>query len=64
VIKVGITRKAAVTQLDALVKAAHDQFGYPGSDARLKQLDDHVATVRMVVDHLFDESSRSSKEGR
>jgi hypothetical protein len=58
-----MTKKAALAVLSDLQKTAHTQFTYPGVSARLAQLDDHIATVRMVVDHLFDESARS-KEGR
>ena len=56
-------RRAALMALDGVQKSVHARFDYPGSDARLAQLDDHIATVRMVLDHLFDESARS-KEGR
>lgn len=47
-------RVEAQKHLNALVtgmKKAH-----PDSTARLEQLDAHVATVAMVVDHLFDEA--------
>jgi hypothetical protein len=56
-------RNTALLTLTTVQKAAHARFDYPGSDARLAQLDDHIATVRMIINHLFDESARS-KEGR
>lgn len=56
-------RRAALAALDTVQKSAHARFDYPGCTARLTQLDAHMATVRMVLDHLFDESARS-KEGR
>jgi len=56
-------RRAALNALDNVQESAHARFDYPGCTARLAQLDDHMATVRMVLDHLFDESARF-KEGR
>ena len=38
--------------------AMHAQFST--NTARLNQLDSHMATVAMVVDHLFDEADREA----
>jgi hypothetical protein len=36
----------------------HDQFPDEASAPRLEQLDAHLATVDMVIAHLFDEAAR------
>lgn len=51
-------RDAALALLDDLKTDLHDRF--PGADARLAQLDGHLATVAMVVNHLFDEDERTA----
>jgi hypothetical protein len=53
-----MVREKALAGLDALQSEAHEQFTYEGSAARLEQLDAHMATVRMIVGHLFDEADR------
>lgn len=58
-----MTRKAALAALEDLRASAHAQFTYAGSADRLAQLDGHVATVQMLVEHLFDEDARHPKEG-
>ena len=55
-----LTRENAHALLDDLSKEMHDQ--HPDNRARLEQLDAHVATVAMVVDHLYDEAARLEKE--
>lgn len=56
-----MSREQATAALDALQNAAHKQFTYEGSADRLAQLDAHLATVRMAVEHLFDEADRHPK---
>lgn len=51
-----LTRANAHALLKDLTTEMHDQ--HPDNRARLEQLDAHVATVAMVVDHLFDEAAR------
>jgi len=53
-----VTLEQAQATLDKLKTTMHSQFDYPGSSDRLAQLDSHVATVAMVIDHLFDEAQR------
>ena len=53
-----MTRDQALAALDKVKAAMHEQ--YPDNTARLEQLDAHIATVAMVVDHLFDEAERMS----
>jgi len=53
-----LTADKAKAQLDGIRAAMHEQ--YPDNTARLEQLDAHIATVAMVVDHLFDEAERMS----
>ena len=42
--------------LDALQEACHSQF--KKSPGRMPQLDGVVETLKMIVDHLFDEDAR------
>jgi hypothetical protein len=42
--------------LEAVRQELHSQF--PRETDRLQQLDHHVATVAMVIDHLHDEAPR------
>jgi hypothetical protein len=49
-----MTREEAKKHLDAVKTAMRKT--HPGNPARLDQLDAHLATADMVVDHLFDEA--------
>lgn len=51
-------RDEARQMLDDLAAAMHEQFADEQQAARLAQLDAHLATVRMTVDHLYDEADR------
>lgn len=51
-----MTREEMQAALDGVKAAAHDQF--PAAAARLAQLDSHLQTVGMVIDHLHDEDVR------
>jgi hypothetical protein len=51
-----MSRDDALSALDGVRAAMHDR--HPGNRARLEQLDCHLATVAMVVDHLYDEAAR------
>jgi len=51
-----MTRDQAQAALDKVKAAMHEQFA--DNPARLDQLDSHMATVDMVVVHLFDEDER------
>lgn len=53
-----LTRKDAHALLDDLSKEMHDQ--HPDNRARLEQFDAHLATVAMVVDHLYEEAERAA----
>lgn len=55
----GLTQAKALSSLDEITAMMHDRFDYPGSAARLIQLDNHMATVRMVLEHMFEEAERS-----
>jgi len=48
--------QAALRQIG---EAMHDQF--PGARERLAQLDSHLATVAMVVDHTYEEDVRAAQ---
>lgn len=51
-----MTRAEALAALAKVGKAMHTQF----PDApRLEHLDNHLATVAMVVAHIYDESNRA-----
>lgn len=39
--------------------AMHDRF--PEARARLEQLDSHLATVAMVVEHIHEEAARAAE---
>jgi hypothetical protein len=49
-------RTKALAQLEAVKTAMHEQ--HPTNPARLEQLDSHLATAAMAVEHLFDEADR------
>jgi len=53
-----MTRDQAQAALSKVQAAMHEQFADPDSQPRLAQLDSHIATVAMVVDHLYDEAER------
>ncbi len=55
-----VTLEQAQATLDKLKTAMHNQFDYPGSAERLAQFDSHLATVAMVIDHIFDEAGKVS----
>lgn len=48
------TRAEKLAVLDELRAQLHAE--HPENRARLEQLDSHLATVSMVVDHLYDEA--------
>lgn len=52
-----LDREEALELLDRVKTAMHEQHDNP---ARLEQLDAHVATVAMVVEHLYDETERAA----
>ena len=52
-----MTGEQAKAALDKVQAAMHEQF--PGAVERLAQLDSHLATVDMTVEHLFDEHERT-----
>lgn len=52
----GMSRDDAKIALDDIRTAMHDQ--HPDNRARLDQLDSHLATVAMVIDHLYEEAAR------
>jgi hypothetical protein len=54
-------RLAVLASLDSVGKVAGDRFTGPASRDRLLQLNDHLGTVRMVVEALFDEDDRHTK---
>jgi hypothetical protein len=57
--KAQMNRAAAQEALEGVRAAMHDQ--HPGNGARLEQLDSHMATVAMLVDHLYDEAARGEE---
>lgn len=51
-------RESLKTALENAKTALHQEFpGHAASD-RLAQFDAHLSTALMVIDHLFDESTR------
>lgn len=50
--------EAIVAALDDVKTAMHEQF--PDAAARLAQLDSHLATVVMVVEHIHEEAARAA----
>lgn len=58
--KGGLSRDDAKQQLKAISKELHRKF--PEATDRLHQLDSHLATVAMVVDHIHDEAARAAAE--
>lgn len=48
------TRAEKLSALDELSKQLHEEF--PDAGPRLEQFDAHLATVRMVVEHIYDEA--------
>jgi hypothetical protein len=55
-----LSQARALANLDAISAMMHSRFDdNPGSQARLTQLDNHMATVRMVLEHTFEEAERS-----
>lgn len=52
--KTPTSRQDKLAVLDELSTQLHDEF--PDARARLEQFDAHLATVRMVVDHIYDEA--------
>jgi hypothetical protein len=55
----GAAREEILADLDDIKTAVHDRF--PGARARLDQLDSHLATVRMVVEHIHEEAARAAE---
>lgn len=51
-----MTREEALAALDEVRAAMHDQ--HPDNPDRLHQLDHHLTTAAMVVEHLDDERAR------
>ncbi len=45
-------------KLQEVMDAAKEQFPGAGAADRLLQLQAHIATCQMIVEHLFDESTR------
>lgn len=56
-----MTRAKMQAALESVKAAMHTQF--PEHRERLEQLDDHLATVAMVVDHIHDEAARAAVGG-
>jgi hypothetical protein len=54
-----MTQDAAQAQLADVGDAIRAQFP---DDLRRAQFDSHLATVRMCVDHLFDEANRTNQQ--
>lgn len=50
------TRESIVAVLREVGEQMHTQ--HPEARARLEQLDSHLSTVVMVVEHIFDEAVR------
>lgn len=44
--------------LDEVKAAVHEKF--PNATARLAQLNSHLATSRMVVEHIHEEAARAA----
>lgn len=56
-----MSREDIQAALDKMRGSMHEQF--PEHAARLEQLDSHIATVAMVVDHIHDEAARAAAGG-
>ena len=56
-----LSREDLQVALERIRNAMHDQF--PDAVARLEQLDSHMATVAMVVDHIHEEADRAAPGG-
>lgn len=52
-----MTREQAVQALHDVVAGIREDF--PDATGRLAQLESHIATAAMVVEHIFDESARA-----
>jgi len=52
-----MSAEEALSKLDEVTAAMHEQF--PKNVGRLAQLDHHIDTARMAVQHLFDEQERA-----
>lgn len=52
-----MTAEEALSTLDKIKTDMHKQF--PKNVGRLEQLDHHIATAAMAVEHLFDEQVRT-----
>lgn len=51
-------RKDLEGALDQVQDALHKEFKGDAARARLEQFDSHLASARMVIGHLFEESLR------
>lgn len=49
--------KSVTDAIDGIAADLHSKFS--GNAGRLEQLDAHLATVKMVIEHLYDEDARS-----
>ena len=56
-----MTREEAHTALDDVAAAMNSQ--HHDDQGRLTQLNSHLATVKMVVDHLFDHAENTAEGG-
>lgn len=55
-----MTHKEILAELDKISAAIHKTF--PTQLARLEQLDGHMATVRMVIDHIHAEATKGVRD--
>ena len=53
------TEQEMIEALDQMREALRQRF--PGAAARLEQLDSHLATVKMVIGHIFGEAVKEAK---
>lgn len=53
-----VTVDETKTALENIAAAMHEQFPDERHAARLEQLDHHLSTAAMAVEHLFDEQAR------
>lgn len=53
-----MTREQALAALEQVKVGMHETF--PAATDRLAQLDAHLATVAMVVEHIDDEAARAA----
>jgi hypothetical protein len=53
-----MTFEEAKAQLEIVRDAMHEEF--PDATDRLAQLDSHMATVEMVIQHLYEEKERAA----